>query len=219
VAADRKKQAVRPTGKRQIPAPTPEIEIPERPHLIGYARVSTVDQDPRMQIDALIKAGVEPDDIYQEKASGATGKRPQFQAMMKDVREGDVVIVWKLDRLGRTNIGLHQTAEQIRQKGAHLRVITQPGLDTTTAIGRAMFAMLAMFAEFEREVSLERSAAGLKAARERGRIGGATQKHSDKAILEAAKLGTKPGARHLGMSVSGFIKALARVRAKELQRG
>lgn len=217
-------------GSRQKRAPAkvpvqtrpfePEIlpdTLPERPHLIGYARVSTVDQDPRMQIDALIKAGVQPEDIYHEQASGATTKRPQFQAMMKDVRAGDIVVVWKLDRLGRTNIGLHHTAEEIRKKGAHLRVITQPGLDTTNALGRAMFAMLAMFAEFERDVSLERSAAGLRAARERGRIGGAKPMFSDEKILEAAKLGTKPGARRLGMSVSGFIKALSRVRAKQLR--
>jgi len=183
--------------------------------MIGYARVSTRDQDPQMQIDALIRAGVHPDDIYHEKVSGAAKRRPQFEAMMKDVREGDVVVVWKLDRLGRTNIGLHMTAERLREKGAHLRLLDNTGLDTTTAAGRMIFAMMASYAQFERDMNHERTMAGLAAARARGRVGGTQAKHSAEAILKFAELGTAKGARAAKMSKPGFLKALYRAR-KEL---
>lgn len=186
----------------------------EDAHKLGYARVSTADQNPQLQIDALIRAGVDERDIWVERVSGASTKRPQLEAMLKDVRAGDVVIVWKLDRLGRTNIGLHQTAQLIQDKGAHLRILDNSGLDTTTAAGRMLFGMLAIMAQFERDVSNERTRAGLAAARERGRVGGRAPLHSDEAILEAAKLGTAPGARSLKMSKSGFIKALERVRSR-----
>lgn len=183
-------------------------------HKIGYARVSMADQSPRMQIDALILAGVDERDIFHEQATGGHTNRPQFQAMMKDVRKGDVVYVWKLDRLARTAIDLYRIVQAIQDKGAHLKVITQPGLDTTNAAGRAMFGMLAVFAEFERSIILERTMAGLKAAKAKGRVGGSKPKHSDDAVLAAAKLGMQKGAKKLGMSLSGFIKSVNRVRAK-----
>jgi DNA invertase Pin-like site-specific DNA recombinase len=202
----------RKQGGQPVPPPA------EDAHKIGYARVSMADQNPQLQIDALIRAGVNELDIYVEKVSGAATKRPQFEAMLKDVREGDVVIVWKLDRLGRDNISLHRTAEIIQEKGAHLRLLDNSGLDTTTAAGRMMFAMLAAMAQFERDVNHERTLAGLQAARERGRIGGRRSQFTDEQILTAAKFGTKPGARKLGMSVSGFVKAVERVKAAK-ERG
>lgn len=203
-------------NRKKVPQPAP-TEPASEPHLIGYARVSTADQNPQLQIDALLRAGVHADDIYVEKVSGAATRRPQFEAMMKDVRAGDIVIVWKLDRLGRTNIGLHQTAEKIRDKGANLRLLDNSGMDTTTAAGRLMFGVLAVMAQFERDVGMERTMAGLARARGEGRIGGATPKHPPEKIMEWAKLGTKPGSRAAGMSVPGFIKAVRR--AKEKLRG
>jgi DNA invertase Pin-like site-specific DNA recombinase len=198
--------------KKQAPPP-PQADEPG--HLIGYARVSTVDQNPQLQVDALVCAGVHPSDIYTEQVSGAAIKRPQFDAMMKDVREGDTVVVWKLDRLARNNVALHQIAERIRSKGANLRLLDNSGLDTTTAAGRLMFGMLAVMAEFERDLSRERTIAGLARAAAEGRKGGIKAKHEDEAILRWAKLGTKPGSRAAGMSVPGFIKALKRARERQ----
>jgi len=187
------------------------------PHLIGYARVSTRDQDPQMQIDALLKAGVNPDDIFHEKASAASKRRPQFDAMMKDAREGDIIIFWKLDRLGRSVRQVLDTIAKLDAKGAKIKCLTQP-IDTTTPLGRLILVILAAVAEMERELGLERTRAGLKSARERGRVGGTVAKWSDEQILEFAALGTKPGARAAGMSVPGFIKAKARAVKAEGER-
>lgn len=204
--------------KKQAPKPRPSAPPADEPgHMIGYARVSTADQNPQLQVDALVRAGVHPDDIYKENVSGAAIKRPQFDAMMKDVREGDTVVVWKLDRLARNNVALHQIAERIRTKGANLRLLDNSGLDTSTAAGRLLFGMLAVMAEFERDLSRERTIAGLARAAAEGRKGGTVAKHTDEAILKFNRLGTKPGARAAGMSVPGFIKAVKR--AKDRQNG
>jgi DNA invertase Pin-like site-specific DNA recombinase len=205
VAANRKKKAE--------PAPQAPAE-PDQPHMIGYARVSTVDQNPQLQIDALLRAGVREDDIYMEKVSAVAKHRPQFEAMMKDVREGDIVVVWKLDRLGRNNVMLHQIAQRIRDKGANLRLLDNSGLDTSNAAGRLLFGMLSVLAEFEQGINRERTLAGLAAARARGIKGGSKQRKSDDEIWEAGKLGMTAGAASLGYSLSGFIKAYDRVRAK-----
>lgn len=202
-------------AKRKVVAPDPPHAEKAEGIMIGYARVSTADQNPQLQVDALVRAGVPPQNIYTERVSGAAAKRPQFDAMMKDVREGDTVVVWKLDRLGRTNIGLHQTAQAIQAKGANLRLLDNSGLDTSTAAGRLMFGMLAVMAQFERDVGNERTRAGLAAARERGRVGGRAPKHTDDYILECARLGTKPGARKAKMTVSGFIKAVQRAQQRK----
>lgn len=186
-------------------------EIPAQPHLIGYARVSTRDQDPQMQIDALLKAGVAMDNIYYETASGASKRRPKFEAMMKDAREGDVVVFWKLDRLGRSVRQVLDTIAKLDEKGAGIRCLTQP-LDTTTPLGRLILVILAAVAEMERELGLERTRAGLARAKSEGRNGGATAKHDHQTILEFAKLGIRPGARKAGLSVPGFQKALIRAR-------
>ena len=183
----------------------------EPPHMIGYARVSTRDQDPQMQINALIAAGVDERDIFYETASGASKRRPQFDAMMKDAREGDIIVFWKLDRLGRSVRQVLDTIQRLDEKGARLRCLTQP-IDTTTALGRLIVTILAAVAEMERELGLERTRAGLARAAAEGRLGGATPKHSHPAILEFAKLGIRPGAKAAGMSVPGFQKALIRAR-------
>lgn len=180
-------------------------------HKMGYARVSTSDQDLRMQRDALIAAGVDPRDIFEEKASGASlSKRREFQAMMKDCRKGDTVYVWKLDRLARNAVDLYQTAQAITDKGARLVVLTMPGMDTASPVGKAMFGMLAVFAEFERAIAHERTMAGLKAARERGRVGGRASKFTDVEVLALRHLVPARAAKKLGMSAAGFAKRLAK---------
>lgn len=184
-------------------------------HLIGYARVSTSDQNPNLQIEALKKRGVDPRDIYWEQGSGvSTTKRREFQAMMKDCREGDIIVVWKLDRLGRTAQQLYDTFQRITARGADIEIITQPGMDTKTPMGRAMFGMLAVFAEFERDMIHERTMAGLRLAREKGRVGGRRQFFTDDTYLDAARLGLAGGAKKLKMTKSGFQKALERARKR-----
>lgn len=176
---------------------------------IGYARVSTGPQDLQLQLDALDRAGVDPRDVWQEKASGASlKKRKVFQAMMKDVRRGDVVVVWKLDRLARNTLDLYNTVEQIQSKGATLEVITTPGMDTSTPVGRAMFGMLGVFAEFERALAYERTMAGLAAARAAGRMGGSKSKFTDEQVLALRDKPPSKAAKELGMSQAGYSKRL-----------
>ncbi len=182
------------------------------PHKIGYARVSMVDQSPRLQIDALIAAGVDEKDIFVETASGAAKRRPQFAAMLREASAGDLVVIWKLDRLGRSTKQVLETFAVLDAKGAKIRVLTQPGMDTSTPMGRMILTVMAAVAELERDLIRERTLAGLAAAKARGKGGGATAKHSREAVLAAAKLGVRPGAKELGMSVSGFVKALKRAR-------
>ena len=175
---------------------------------IGYARVSTSDQDLRMQRDALMEAGVAPADIFEETASGASlAGRERFHAMMAGCQAGDIIHVWKLDRLARNMTDLYNTAKAIEDQGAALVILTMPGMDTRTPVGRALFGMLAVFAEFERAVTLERTMAGLKAARDRGRIGGRAARYSDAEILRFAELGPSAGALAAQMSRVGFLKA------------
>src|SRR5215472_17324175 len=152
---------------------------------IGYARVSTADQDPAMQIDALLRDGVPEENIYQERVSGAAKKRPQFNRMMKELRPGDVVTVWKLDRLGRTLRQVLDTIERIKERGAHLRILTQQ-IDTSTAMGKCMLAMVAAFAELERDLAIERTKAGLAAAAAQGRRGGARPQYVEADIERAS---------------------------------
>lgn len=177
---------------------------------MGYARVSTSDQDLRLQRDALIAAGVDPRDIFEEKKSGAkVENRPEFQAMIKDIQPGDTVYVWKLDRLARNAVDLYQTARLIEDRGARLVVITMPGMDTGTPVGKAMFGMLAVFAEFERAIAYERTMAGLKAAREAGRKGGRVSEFTDEQVLALQHLSKGAAARKLGITQPGYAKRLA----------
>lgn len=164
-----------------------------------------------MQRDALIAAGVNPLDIWEEKASGANlAKRKEFHNMMREVQPGDTVCVWKLDRLGRSMAELLKIVEWIEDKGAKLSIITMPGMDTNTPVGRAMFQLLGVFAEFERAIALERTMAGLAAARAAGRFGGNRSKHSDEDVLALHDQGlTKAKAAvKIGMTQAGYTKRL-----------
>lgn len=163
-----------------------------------------------MQRDALIAAGVDERDIWEEKISGASlKKRVQFQGMMKDIRPGDIIYVWKLDRLARNALDLYHTAKEIEEKGASLVVLTMPGMDTSTPVGKAMFGMLAIFAEFERAIALERTMAGLKAAAAAGRKGGKASRFTDEEILALQGKSLTEACAETGLSKPGFTKRLA----------
>lgn len=179
--------------------------------LIGYARVSKADgsQSLDLQRDALIEAGVRADGIYEDQASGKHDTRPGLDACLKALRKGDVLVVWKLDRLGRDLKHLVTIVQELTDREIGLRVLTGQGaqIDTTTAAGRLIFGIFAALAEFERELIRERTVAGLKAARARGRKGGrkfaltkaqvrlaqAAMSSRDTSVAQLAKeLGVKP---------------------------
>ena len=136
---------------------------------LGYARVSTKDQHLELQIDALTKAGCEK--IYQDIASGARTERPALNEMINHLRPGDVLVIWKLDRLGRSLNHLIGLVNDLMKKNIGLQSLHDP-IDTTTAQGRLSFNLFASLAEFERDLIRERTQAGLSAARARGRNGG-----------------------------------------------
>jgi DNA invertase Pin-like site-specific DNA recombinase len=144
--------------------------------LIGYARVSKADgsQVLDLQRDALIEAGVSRKRLYEDRASGKSDDRPNLEACLKALREGDVLVVWKLDRLGRDLRHLVNTVQNLADRGIGFKVLAGQGadIDTTTAGGKLIFGIFAALAEFERELIRERTRAGLAAARARGRIGG-----------------------------------------------
>lgn len=148
---------------------------------IGYARVSTRDQNLNLQIEALKKEGCEQ--IFSEKQS-AVKERPELEKMISILREGDVVIVWKLDRLGRSLKHLIDLVTMFRAKGVEF-VSMNDNIDTTTIHGRLIFNIFASFAEFERELISERTKAGLEAARAKGRVGGRKKGLSKIAIGKA----------------------------------
>lgn len=147
--------------------------------LIGYARVSTADQNPDHQIDALIRAGVEERNIYLDVISGAKSSRPKFDLVMQLLREGDTLKVTRLDRLGRSMQHLVNLGAELRERGIGLHVIEQ-GIDTATPEGRAMFGMLSVLAEYQRELIVANTRDGLAAARARGRKGGRPKKLRDR---------------------------------------
>lgn len=139
------------------------------PTLIGYARVSTADQNPQLQLDALAEAKC--DRIVHERGSGASRARPVLAKLILDLKPGDTLVVWKLDRAARSLPHLLDLIEQIRQAGAHFKCITSP-IDTSSAAGTLTLQILGAVAEFERAQIVERTRAGLEAARLRGRRGG-----------------------------------------------
>jgi DNA invertase Pin-like site-specific DNA recombinase len=163
--------------------------------LLGYARVSKADdQDTAAQVSALKAAGCTR--VYEEKASGGRWDRPELHRMLDHLREGDVVVVWKLDRLSRSLKDLLHILEKTQAAGATFRSLTE-AIDTSGPAGRMMMQMLGSFAEFERAMVRERTRAGLKAAREQGRKGGrrpiltAHQKTEILAMLAAGRAGAE----------------------------
>ncbi len=177
--------------------------------LIGYARVSTADQDLTLQIDALMKAGCEK--IFTDKASGAKSDRPGLTEALQFARGGDTLVIWKLDRLGRSIRGLIEMAAGLSTRNVDFRSLTD-GFDTATPSGRLLFHILASVAEMERELIKERTIAGLAAVRAKGGSGrGRKLAMTPEKIDTARKLlaaGDKPAkiAKLLNVGVSTFYR-------------
>ena len=137
---------------------------------IGYARVSTYEQTLDLQLDALKTQNCEP--IYMEKVSGMKERRPQWEQCLAYAREGDTIVVWRLDRIGRGHTDLLRIVEEMDRRKIHLKTLTGIEVDTSTATGRMLFRIVAAIVEYERDQMRERTLAGLAAARARGRLGG-----------------------------------------------
>ena len=161
---------------------------------IGYARVSTQEQDTAIQMAALKTAGCEL--IFQEKASGGRWDRPELHRLLGQLRKGDVLVVWKLDRLSRSLKDVLTLMEKIDQAGAGFRSLTEV-IDTTSSAGRMMMQIIGTFAEFERAMLRERTRSGLDAARKKGRIGGRRPKldpQQQQEIVHLVKSGQRTAA-------------------------
>jgi DNA invertase Pin-like site-specific DNA recombinase len=171
--------------------------------LIGYARVSTQDQNLELQIDALTKAGCKK--IFDDKISGSRAERPGLNKVLEMLREDDTLVVWKLDRLGRSVKNLVNLVGELHKQGAQFKSLTD-AIDTGTPSGRFFFHVMASLAEMERELTVERTRAGLEVARQLGRKGGRKRQMTDSKIESAKKLlanGVPPRdvAKNLGVSV------------------
>lgn len=153
--------------------------------LIGYARVSTEEQETAAQEKALLDVGCEK--IFLEKASGGRWDRPELHRLLDQLRQGDILVVWKLDRLSRSLRDVLLILEKIDQLGAGFRSLTE-SVDTTSAAGRMMMQIVAAFAEFERAMLQERTRAGLEVARRQGRVGGRSPKLKEHQRQEISQL-------------------------------
>ena len=177
---------------------------------IGYARVSTQDQDVSLQTAALDQAGCCR--IYDDRISGSKADRPGLALALEVLREGDSLVVWKLDRLGRSVKQLIELFNQIEERGCHFVSLTD-NIDTSTTAGRFFFHVMASLAQMERELIIERTRAGLEVARKRGRVGGRKRRMTDSKIEAAKKLlsdglPAKEVADNLGVSVPTLYRWL-----------
>lgn len=181
---------------------------------IGYARVSTKEQNLSLQMDALEKEGCKK--IFEEKISGAKADRPELRKMIDQVREGDIIVTWKLDRLGRSIRDLINLVNEIQDKGAGLKSLND-SIDTTTPQGKLTFHLFASLAEFERDIIRERTKAGLEAARARGRKGGRpkglSKEAQDKAMVaetlyKQGEMSVTEICKHLNIARSTLYKYL-----------
>ena len=180
---------------------------------IGYARVSTQDQDLQLQLDALAQAGCE--DIFSEKQSGATKERPVLEQCLRNLRKGDTLVVWRLDRLGRSLKDLVEIITALEGREVGFQSIKE-NIDTTSAGGRLIFHIFGALAEFEHALIRERTKAGLEAARARGRVGGRKPSLSKADIKKAAAMLRDPMitktevAKHFGVSRVTLNESLKR---------
>ncbi|MCX5044677.1 recombinase family protein [Aldersonia sp. NBC_00410] len=173
--------------------------------VIGYARVSTIDQNMKLQLHGLRDAGVER--VFRDQGvSGSTAKRPGLDACLDHLREGDVLTVWKLDRLGRNTQHVLAVVEQLTSRGIGFRSLTE-GLHTEGPMGKAMLTIMAAFAQLERDTMIERTRAGLAAAAANGRKGGRPRKVDDAAATKARQL------REKGIPATDIAKMLGVSRA------
>lgn len=170
--------------------------------LIGYARVSKFEQNLDLQTDALKSLGIEK--IFVDKVSGVKSEKPQLNELINFVRKGDTLTVWRLDRIGRTTVGLIQFVTELNEKGIHFKSISE-NIDTSSASGKLIFQIFCVLAEHERNVLIERTNAGLNSARARGRNGGRpkglTEKYKEIAPLVKASYESKK------MSIEKIMKA------------
>jgi DNA invertase Pin-like site-specific DNA recombinase len=171
--------------------------------LIGYARVSTQDQNLDLQVDALTKAGCKK--FFDDKVSGSRAERPGLAKALEVLREGDTLVVWKLDRLGRSVKNLVDLVGELHKQGVQFKSLTD-AIDTGTPSGRFFFHVMASLAEMERELTIERTRVGLEVARQLGRKGGRKRQMTDSKIASAKKLltnGVPPRdvAKNLGVSI------------------
>lgn len=184
--------------------------------LVGYARVSTRDQNPALQREALVAAGCAR--IFEEAASGAQRDRPQLMAALDYLRPGDVLVVWKLDRLARSLKQLIETIEELERRKIGFRSVTE-AIDTTTPGGRLVFQIFGALAEFERGLIRERTRAGLESARAKGRFSGRPPKLTEKdiqaakALLASTDLTVEEVARRIGASPATLYRRLPSARA------
>ena len=189
--------------------------------LVGYARVSTHDQKPALQLDALKATGCQK--VFREKASGAQRDRPQLAAAVDYMREGDTLVVWKLDRLARSMKQLIETVEELEARGIGFRSLTE-AIDTTTSGGKLVFHIFGALAEFERSIIRERTRAGLDAAKARGRTGGRPKKLTDadlraaRAMLADDDFTVDEVARRMGVSPATLYRYLPAPRATITRR-
>lgn len=180
--------------------------------IIGYARVNTSDQKPQLQLDALRDAGASR--VFTDHGvGGSTASRPQLDACLDHLREGDVLTVWKLDRLGRNTQHVLAVVDQLTSQGVGFRSLTE-GLHTDGPMGKAMLTIMAAFAQLERDTMIERTRAGLAAAAANGRKGGRPRKADDAGVAKARKLRDKgitatDIARMLGVSRATVYRYLA----------
>ena len=188
--------------------------------LIGYARVSTQDQDTQSQISTLKGSGCEL--VFQEKASGGRWDRPELHRLLGQLRKGDVVVVWKLDRLSRSLKDLLLTLEKIEEAGADFQSLAE-AIDTATPAGRMMMQIVGSFAEFERAMLRERTRNGLDAARKDGGVGGRRPKLTPQQQTEIVALvtsGQKTGAdaaRLFRVHPSTVVRLFAKYRQDEIK--
>jgi DNA invertase Pin-like site-specific DNA recombinase len=155
--------------------------------LVGYARVSTDDQDLALQMDTLVGLGVNQDDIFTDKASGAKTERPGLVACLDKLQQGDTLVVWRLDRLGRSMHHLVELIEVLQNRGIDFRSVSDGLIDTTSPSGELIFHIFSALAQFERRLIQERTKAGLASARARGRMGGRPPIDLDGAKVRAAR--------------------------------
>jgi len=178
--------------------------------LIGYARVSTEDQHLILQQEALEKSGCEK--IFTDKMSGTRADRPGLKDALSHLRSGDTLVVWKLDRLGRSVKGLVDLVGDLEKLGVHFKSVTD-SIDTSTPAGRFFFHVMASLAQMERELIVERTRAGLAAAKKQGRVGGRKRRMTDTKVAAARKLladGMPPRdvAHNLGVSIPTLYRWL-----------
>ena len=180
---------------------------------IGYARVSTQDQNPELQIDALRKKGCE--EIFEEKISGTSKDRPELEQCLRMLRKGDTLTVWRLDRLGRSLKDLVEIISSLEERGIGFYSITE-NIDTTSAGGKLVFHIFGALAEFEHTLIKERTKAGLSAARARGRKGGRTPSMTKADVKKAAamlldpQMTKKEVSQHFGVSRVTLNESLKR---------